>query len=152
VALRRAGFRRYEISNFARPGFESVHNRLYWTSASYLGVGVGAFGCLHAPDGATAARRWGNHRTPDAWFAAIEAGALPTAEEERLGARELWEERLMLGLRTARGVPVDEVPPARRGEVATLVRARLGVLRGDRLVLTSRGLEVHSAIVERLLP
>jgi len=148
-ALRRGGLRRYEISNFARPGFESVHNQLYWASESYLGVGVGAFGCAPAPGGAL---RWGDHRTPQAWFAAVEAGALPTAEEDRLGPREVAEERLLLALRTRRGLPVSEVAPERRGELDALLRARLAVRRGERLVLTGRGMDLHSAVVERLLP
>jgi putative oxygen-independent coproporphyrinogen III oxidase len=154
TTLRRAGLRRYEISNLARPGRESVHNRLYWDSESYMGLGVGAYGCLyHRADGqATAGIRWGNHRTPDAWLAALEAGRLPTAEEDRLGPRELAEERLMLALRTRRGLPVEEVAPERHAEVDALVRARLAARLAGRLVLTARGMEVHSAVVERLMP
>jgi oxygen-independent coproporphyrinogen-3 oxidase len=151
VALRRAGLRRYEISNFARAGFESVHNRIYWASESYLGLGVGAFGCRYE-DGREAALRWGNHRAPAAYLAAVEAGRLPTAEEDRLGARELMEERLMLALRTRGGLPLSEIPPSKRSEADALVRARLAALLDDRLVLTARGMEVHSAVVERLLP
>ena len=149
--LRRAGLRRYEISSFARAGFEAVHNRLYWESGSYLGLGVGAFGCLYRADGG-GALRWGNHRTPAAYLAAIEAGRAPTAEEDRLGARELAEEHVMLALRTRRGVPVAEVPPSRRSEIDALVRARLAARLGENLVLTSRGLDLHSAIAERLFP
>lgn len=147
-ALRRAGLRRYEISNFARPGFESVHNRLYWDSESYLGAGVGAFGCLHR---AGEALRWGNHRAPGPWLAAVEAGRLPSAEEERLGPAELRRERIMLALRTVRGLPEEEIAPGRRGEIGPLLARRLAVRRGGRLVLTSRGMELHSAVVERLV-
>jgi oxygen-independent coproporphyrinogen-3 oxidase len=148
AALRRAGLRRYEISNFARPGFESLHNRLYWESESYLGVGAGAHGCLHAAGGAV---RWGNLRSPAAWLAAVESGRLPQAEEERLGPAELSRERVMLALRTARGLPEEEIPPARRGEVGPLLARRLAVRRGGRLVLTSRGMDLHSAVAERLV-
>jgi putative oxygen-independent coproporphyrinogen III oxidase len=147
-ALRRAGLRRYEISNFARPGFDSTHNRLYWSSAGYLGVGVGAFG--FAPTGA-GGRRWGNHRTPAAWFEAVEAGRLPTAEEEHLGPAELARERVLLALRTAEGLDESAIPPSRRGELAALLRRRLAVRRGGRLALTSRGMDLHSAVVERLI-
>ncbi len=147
-ALRRAGLRRYEISNFARPGRESVHNRLYWASASYLGAGVGATGCLHR-DGR--ARRWTNHRAPAPWLAAVEAGRLPGAAEEALGPAELARERVMLALRTAEGLPEAEIPAQRRTEVATLVRRRLALRRGGRLVLTSRGMDLHSAVTERLI-
>jgi putative oxygen-independent coproporphyrinogen III oxidase len=147
-ALRRAGLRRYEISNYARPGFASVHNRLYWSSDSYLGVGAGAYGCLHQ-DGA--ARRWGNRRDARAWMEEVEAGRAPTAEEEALGGRELLEERLLLALRTTAGLPLGELPVAKRGEADLLVRARLAARVGERLVLTTRGMEVHSAVVERLM-
>jgi putative oxygen-independent coproporphyrinogen III oxidase len=149
AALRRAGLRRYEISNYARPGFASIHNALYWASESYLGVGAGAFGCLHGPG---RARRWGNLRDAARWMAAVEAGRLPLAEEEELGPRELEEERLLLALRTRRGLSMDEIAPAKRGEAARLVRTRLAAIVQGRLVLTSRGMELHSAVVERLLP
>lgn len=151
TVLRRHGLVRYEISNFARRGFESVHNRIYWASQSYLGLGVGAYGCVHEPSG-TRAVRWGNHRTPAAYLAAVEAGAVPTDVEETLGPRELLEERVLLALRTRRGLPLDEVPPETVGEVAGLVRRRLAARLGDRLVLTSRGLDLHTAVAERLVP
>jgi putative oxygen-independent coproporphyrinogen III oxidase len=151
VGLRRAGLRRYEISNYARPGFEAVHNRLYWESESYLGLGVGAHGCLHAPDGGSALR-WGNHRAPAAYLADVEAGRPPSAEDERLGPRELEEERVLLALRTRRGLPLDELPFSKRADIEALVRAGLAARLGGRLVLTVRGMDVHSAVVERLLP
>src|SRR5512144_1711142 len=80
-ALRRAGLLRYEISNFARPGRESVHNRLYWEGESYLGLGAGAYGCLRGEAGAV---RYGNVRAAPAYLEAVLAGRLPTAEEDRI--------------------------------------------------------------------
>lgn len=148
AGLRRAGLRRYEISNFARPGFESVHNRLYWRSESYLGVGTGAFGCRR---GRAGAGRWGNLRDPEAWMAAVEAGRPPSAEEEQLGPAELARERVMLALRTGEGLPLAELPAAGRAELPALLRRRLAVRRGERLLLTARGLDLHSAVVERLI-
>ena len=150
-ALRRAGLVRYEISNFARAGFESVHNQIYWASQSYLGLGVGAYGCLHDLARPRAVR-WGNLRSPAPYLAAVEAGALPSDEQETLGPRELLEERILLALRTRRGLPLSEVPAPTRGEADRLIRSRLGARIGDRLVLTSRGLDVHTAVAERLVP
>jgi putative oxygen-independent coproporphyrinogen III oxidase len=147
AALRRAGLVRYEVSNFARPGFESVHNRIYWAGESYLGLGAGAVGCLHAGAGAL---RWSNPRAPGPWLEALDAGRLPPTDEERLGPREVENERVMLGLRTRGGIALEGLSPAQRAEVARLVRQRLGVVRGGRLTLTSRGLDLHSAIAERL--
>jgi oxygen-independent coproporphyrinogen-3 oxidase len=145
--LARAGLRRYEISNFARPGFASAHNRLYWEGESYLGVGAGAFGCLHRGEGAV---RWGNLREVGAWFAEVEAGRLPTAEEDRLGPREVGNERVMLALRTARGVAAAELRPAQRREVERLRRAGLASERRGRVRLTARGLDLHSDVAGRL--
>jgi putative oxygen-independent coproporphyrinogen III oxidase len=147
AVLGRAGFRRYEISNFARPGFESVHNQLYWSGESYMGLGVGAYGCLHGEGGAV---RWGNHRAPQPWLTDVEAGKLPTAEEEELGPAEVGNERVMLALRTARGLDPVLLPPEKRAEVDALLASRLARRRGERLVLTARGLDLHSAVAERL--
>ncbi len=145
--LSRAGYRRYEISNFARPGFASAHNRLYWAGESYLGVGAGAFGCLYRGGEAV---RWGNHRQVGRWFADVEAGRLPTAEEDRLGPRELRNERVMLALRTARGIPAAELGAAQRREVDRLARAGLASARRGRVRLTARGLDLHSDVAVRL--
>jgi oxygen-independent coproporphyrinogen-3 oxidase len=145
--LSRAGLRRYEISNFARPGFASAHNRLYWEGVSYLGVGAGAFGCLHQGEEAV---RWGNHREVGAWFADVEAGRLPTAEEDRLGPRQVRNERVMLALRTVRGIPAAELRAPQRREVERLCRAGLASARRGRVRLTARGLDLHSDAAGRL--
>ncbi|HZZ86189.1 MAG TPA: coproporphyrinogen-III oxidase family protein [Anaeromyxobacteraceae bacterium] len=150
AGLRRGGLRRYEISNFARPGREAVHNRLYWEGESYLGLGAGAVGArLREGEGG---RRWSNHRAPADYLAAVEAGRAPSAEEEALDPPALARERLMLGLRLREGVPLSLIPPARRGELGALRARRLALAGGGRLRLTSRGMDLHSAIAERLLP
>jgi oxygen-independent coproporphyrinogen-3 oxidase len=148
AALRRAGLRRYEISNFARPGRASVHNLLYWEAESYLGLGTGAWGCRR---GEPLSRRWGNLRDPGAWLAAVEAGRLPTAEEEEIDARAERNERILLALRTVRGHPRDALGPEQRRTEVDLVRHRLAVARGGRLVLTSRGMDLHTAVAARLV-
>jgi oxygen-independent coproporphyrinogen-3 oxidase len=147
-ALRRAGLRRYEVSNFARPGRESVHNALYWAAESYLGLGAGAVGCRRSAEGGL---REANHREWPAWLADVEAGRLPTDDADRFDARAGANERLMLGLRTARGIPLAALGEGQRAEAEALRRRRLAVVRGDRLVLTSRGMDLHSSIAERLL-
>jgi len=147
AALRRAGLRRYEISNFARPGHESVHNRLYWDGASYLGLGAGAAGCLRGEAGSV---RWQDLRDATAWLEAVEAGRLPTGEEERLAGAAERNERLMLALRTRAGAPLEGLGPAARREVEALVARRLAVRRAGRLVLTGRGMDLQSAIAARL--
>jgi oxygen-independent coproporphyrinogen-3 oxidase len=148
TALRRAGLRRYEVSNFARPGRESIHNGLYWAGESYLGLGAGAVGCRRSDAGGI---REANHRAWQAWVADVDAGRLPTAEVDRFDARAGENERLMLGLRTVAGVPLASLDEAQRREAVALARARLGVVRAGRLILTSRGMDLHSAVSERLM-
>ncbi len=149
AALRRAGLLRYEISNFARPGRESVHNRLYWEGESYLGLGAGAYGCVRGPAGG-ASVRYGNVRDARASADAALAGRLPTAEEDRIAAPADRNERLMLALRTREGAPLAGLSPRQEREAAEAVRRRLAVRRRGRLVLTSRGMALHSAVSERL--
>lgn len=146
-ALRRAGLRRYEISNYARPGRESVHNRLYWEGESYLGLGAGAFGCLR---GAERSYRYGNLRDAGAYMDAVLGERLPTAEEDDVAPVADRNERLMLALRTRDGAPLATLSPRQAREAAEAVRRRLAVRRGGRLVLTSRGMDLHSALSERL--
>jgi oxygen-independent coproporphyrinogen-3 oxidase len=147
AALRRAGLRRYEVSNYARPGRRSIHNRLYWAGESYLGLGAGAAGCLRGGDGSV---RWQNLRDAEAWLAAVEAGRLPTGEEDRIAPSADRNELIMLGLRTLDGVALAGFTPRQRREAAELTRRRLAVMRNGRLVLTSRGLLLESAVAERL--
>jgi oxygen-independent coproporphyrinogen-3 oxidase len=147
AALRRAGLRRYEVSNHARPGRESVHNRLYWAGESYLGLGAGAAGCRRGEAGSV---RWQNLRDAGAWLAAVEAGRPPTGEEDRISPAADRNERIMLGLRARDGVALEGFTPAQRREVDELRRRRLAVVRAGRLVLTSRGLLLESAVAERL--
>ena len=74
-----AGYGWYEISNWARPGQECRHNLLYWSGGEYLAIGCAAHGHL---DG----RRFWNHRTPERYLAAVEAGSSPESGYEELDA------------------------------------------------------------------
>jgi len=92
-----AGMAHYEISNFARPGFESSHNTGYWDQRNCIALGMSAAGYA---DGT----RYRNLRGFDEYCAAIEAGRSPRAEEERLDLAGRIGEAAMLALRTSRGV------------------------------------------------
>jgi len=91
-----AGYRHYEISNWARPGREALHNSAYWTRAPYVGLGPGAHSLRI--DGNVQTRSW-NSCCKDGW----------SSESEILTGEEIREERIMLGLRTADGVEIDGV-------------------------------------------
>jgi oxygen-independent coproporphyrinogen-3 oxidase len=144
------GLEHYEISNYARPGFRSRHNQIYWHAAEYLAIGPGACGYLGDV-------RYGNVKPVARYCATLEARALPIDASERLTARQRLGERLMLGLRVADGVPrawIEERVEGEPGLARTLARWRdAGLLaeRAERVALTEAGFLVSDALLAELL-
>ena len=99
--LHDAGFEHYEISNFALPGYHSRHNSSYWDETPYLGLGAAA----HSYDGNV---RRSNPCDLHQYVARINAG-MPACEQEEMTRWERYDERVMLGLRTARGVDAERL-------------------------------------------
>ena len=127
-----AGFEHYEVSNFARPGRASRHNRAYWDGTPYVGLGNGAHSFRHP------LRRW-NVRDWDAYHAAAKKGDSPVHEEEILDAEATRLERAWLGLRTDRGVAERALGDGARSLVATWLREGWAVQEGGRIRLTASG-------------
>lgn len=152
----RGSLLRYEISNYAKPGFHSRHNAAYWTSGEYLAVGTGATGFLRT--GPASGIRYSNLRSAEKYLVAVESGQLPDASSEVLGARELFHERVAMGLRLSSGVDLEAVCAEYGEPFATRAMAveqfiTGGLMRRDgrRLVLTDAGADVHSGITARLM-
>ena len=101
-SLGAAGYHHYEISNWAKPGFESRHNLKYWRREPYLGFGAGA----HSFSGA---ERWANAHDAATYVNAIQSGRLPVEQQERLTVESALEEELFLGLRQLDGIDVARV-------------------------------------------
>ena len=102
-----AGFPAYEVSNFARaPSHRSRHNRKYWDHTPYLGLGPSAHS-LAAAEAQSPARRWWNERGTPRWERRLAAGERPIEGQELLGPKDLAQEALLLGLRTADGIDLD---------------------------------------------
>jgi putative oxygen-independent coproporphyrinogen III oxidase len=151
-ALSAAGFERYEISNWARPGRASRHNVLYWCAGDYLGFGAGAHQHLSG-------RRSWNVRLPRDFIARVEEGRLTEEGHESLDDDRRAGEALMLGLRLVSGI--DWSAFARRFgaeslEKRTAAVAELGdrgLVAGDdgRLRLTSRGTLLANEVLMVLL-
>lgn len=99
--LGEAGFEHYEISNFCREGKRSRHNSSYWNSTPYLGIGAGA----HSYNGHI--RKW-NPDDIDLYMDSMEDGTTCFQSEE-LTKEDQFNEYIMLGLRTAEGISVDEI-------------------------------------------
>ena len=94
---RNAGYTRYEISNYAKPGHESRHNQIYWRNEPYFGFGAGAAAYLNGV-------RSRNENHPLRYADSALAGANPTAESETLTPAETMGETVMVGLRLADGI------------------------------------------------
>ena len=138
--LARQGYEQYEISNFCRPGRASRHNSRYWTLAEYLGFGPGA----HSDFGG---ERFALARDLDAYL----AGHTVYSERSAPSARERETERVMLALRTTRGVAADTLPEAARRILRNCEAHGLAHLSGGFYALTPRGFLVSNAILVDLL-
>jgi oxygen-independent coproporphyrinogen III oxidase len=147
-----AGYLHYEISNWAKPGFECRHNLGYWTGVPYRGFGVGS----HSYDGV---RRFWNTASLTEYAECIDAGRLPIAGEEKLTTAMRLEEAFLLGLRQGAGFDIQAVAdrvgiqfsPEWFARVHHLKESALVDFDGATLKLTSAGRLVATAVTEELL-
>ena len=141
--LEDAGYEHYEISNYARPGFESVHNRAYWVSKDYLGIGPSAVSTIGM-------LRWQNVCDYRAYIDRVLAGKSPRESRETLTDQMKRTERIALSLRTRDGVSAGELKDFGT-ETDELVA--LGLLRqsNGNFVLTPKGKALTDSITEALL-
>ena len=142
VELEAAGYRRYEVSNWSRPGLESRHNQAYWRCRPVYGAGAGAHS--YAADGRLA-WRWWNLARPREY---ISASPAVRADGEELDSRKAVAESLMLGLRTLDGMAV---PSGFDDELLRLQRAGLIRRLDGRVVPTRRGMDLHNQIALAVL-
>lgn len=151
-AMEKAGRKQYEISNFAKPGFESQHNLVYWNNQNYFGLGAGASGYLGN-------RRYKNRGPIQHYLRELEKDQLPVLEEELLDRQAQIEEEMFLGLRKISGI--DQTVFAQRfgqelttvyGEVIEeLKQQNLLAEEGSRLFLTKAGLFRGNDVFEKFL-
>lgn len=149
-----AGLEPYEISNFAKPGFECRHNREYWLGNEYLGYGPGAVGCVGSEwvpwtEAALNSHRvrYTNVKHPERYSYAIEENKQLWCDWEGLSADTLAFERLMLGIRLAEGVPSASLDPDKLKKTAT--RGWTEVV-GDNVRLTPTGRHFCSEVAIEL--
>ena len=133
-----AGYDWYEISNWSKPGHECRHNHLYWSGGEYLAIGCAAHGHV-------AGRRYWNHRTPERYLKAVEAGTSPVSGSEELDAEGRRIEHLQLAIRTRGGIPATEAPAGFVDRLDGLVEQH-----GDRVVLTTEGRLLANEVAIRL--
>lgn len=151
-----AGYRHYEVSNFALPGFESRHNSRYWKGADYLGIGPSAHSYISKP---LWGRRWWNIAGPYEYMDRVEKGESPREAGEELTREDAMLEAVMLGLRMVdegvKGGPFTEkfgVAPVEAFTWDALITDGFVYKRGQDLVLTEKGLLFLNEVLLSLTP
>ena len=164
--LEEAGYEHYEISNWAKRGFRSRHNSVYWLNLPYLGVGPGAHSSLNG-------RRFANIKSPRGYIQAIasarqnqvvesaevDAGDFAIDFIEVTSPKTAISETMMLGIRLAEGIAKSEfqklfnasLEDVYGDEIDYLTDAGLIETRGERVALTRRGKMLGNTVFERFL-
>jgi putative oxygen-independent coproporphyrinogen III oxidase len=151
------GLPAYEISNHAAPGAECRHNLTYWRYGDYVGIGPGAHGRFGAGEARRATQQW---RKPEAWLAQVEKSGQGGEADEAVVRDDRASEALLMGLRLAEGIhldnfahqvgaPFEDVVSAERLKV--LLRRRLLRRQGRRIVATDRGRRLLNAVLTELV-
>ncbi|HXM92780.1 MAG TPA: radical SAM family heme chaperone HemW [Candidatus Dormibacteraeota bacterium] len=147
-ALGGAGYHHYEISNWAKPGFESRHNLKYWRRHAYLGFGAGA----HSFSGT---ERWANAHDAAAYVMALEGKRLPLEQHEALNRERALEEELFLGLRELDGIDLQRIEKQYGVTVTArfdpLAKSGLVERQGSRVRLAPARLSISNEVFVELL-
>ena len=152
--LKAYGYNRYEFSNFAKPTFESFHNKTYWTRRDYLGVGLAAHSYI---DGT----RFSNTENIAKYVSKLETSLdIPTEHSKNLTIEEKKEEAVMLSLRTADGLDLNAYKEEfgenflakNKAKLTTLIKRKFLILTKDnKLCCTDKGFLVLDKIILELL-
>lgn len=153
--LESRGYLRYEISNFARAGYECRHNRNYWRNGEYLGFGVAAHSALKLKSWT----RLANTDTTESYFNSLEKGKRPTAETIRLQSADEMFETVMLGLRLVNGLDRESFIVRFGVDVTEAYPVAMDALRKrswivetkDRIALNRRGLDLQNEALQFFL-
>jgi oxygen-independent coproporphyrinogen-3 oxidase len=141
------GYEHYEISNFARPGKQSVHNLKYWLVFPYLGIGAGAHSCLRG-------RRFSNETSLELYLDKVFRGEYPVKDWEVISERMAMAEFMFLGLRLLQGVDLGlfnrrfgkRAEAVYGSQIARLAAQGLVEAGEGRLRLTRQGLPVANRV------
>ena len=152
--LQNAGYERYEISNYAKPGYACIHNQVYWTGGEYLGLGLGAASYWKGA-------RFSNTPDMEEYMENCSRARITENQKEIVTAtqKSRMEEYMFLGLRMIRGVSIREferrfgIPMNRI--YGTVIRSYIGQgllkIEQDRLMLTERGIDVSNSVMADFL-
>jgi len=142
------GYFHYEISNFAKRGYESVHNLNYWDRGEYLGVGAGAHSFFKG-------KRKGNIPDLASYMESINNSVMPVSEEIAVTEQDEFTEMIFLGLRKTEGIDMSLIPDKewllKNKAVDTLRRHGLIEIEDRSLRLTGKGLVMSTEVMVQLL-
>lgn len=149
--LKNNGFNQYEVSSFAKPGYECKHNIVYWERKPYKGFGLGA--CSF--DGA---RRFQNQKNLSLYLHEIHQQKESIIFSEELTRKQIYLEKIMLGMRRSTGIALSTLlegltqgeQDKLTEEITQLRDNNLIILHNDRIILTVAGLAVENEIVVKL--
>ncbi|MDD3213910.1 MAG: radical SAM family heme chaperone HemW [Eubacteriales bacterium] len=147
--LEALGYRRYEISNFAKPGFECAHNLGYWRQKPYLGLGLSAASLLPSEDPDAAYIRRSNTTDLRAYLRLLGENRVPVAETTPVSRREAMFETVMLGLRTVAGVGYAEFEKRHGVSLPAVYGPAIETLTAEGLLLPASGAEPRLALTRR---
>lgn len=160
-ALSQAGYRHYEISNFAYPGREAKHNLVYWNCGDYLGLGAGAHSSCAFWEGTlrAAGTRWANYAAPATYMEQVVAHGRAEGWQESLSTADLMFEFFFLGLRKLEGVSCSEFERWFGSSIEQVYPEILQILYdqdllkrdGDYISLTNKGLLLADNVIENFI-
>jgi oxygen-independent coproporphyrinogen III oxidase len=147
-----AGLAQYEVSNFARPGFQCRHNSAYWDGQGWFAAGPGAARFIHG-------RREVNHRSPLTYLKRMEAGGNATAESEAITLHQYARERAAFGIRMLQGINIDQISRSAGVDLREIcadaiqrsIAEDLLEETEQRLALTPRGILFADTVASRFL-
>ncbi|HEX3030604.1 MAG TPA: radical SAM family heme chaperone HemW [Clostridia bacterium] len=145
--LKKEGFSHYEISNFAKPGYECKHNMIYWRAEEYIGFGAGAHSYFQG-------KRYNNASNPEEYSAALNRGIQPLEDIQEIDREEQMSEYMLLGLRLIEGIDCLEFESRFNANVFSLYGDRIAVLCKKKLLeteerfirLTPKGLDFANEV------
>src|SRR6185437_16441188 len=153
--LQEIGVQKYEISNFAKPGFESRHNMTYWSDRPYWGIGLSAHS--YDPAAGPFGRRFWNTKDLRKYETEVELADVPGSQSEALQKHEAMTDFCHMFLRTKHGLSIGAAQN-KFGKTAEAMRVELDHLQAeqllepteDRLRLTAKGELLSNQVFERL--
>jgi oxygen-independent coproporphyrinogen-3 oxidase len=151
--LKAQGYRQYELSNFARKGFECQHNLRYWQGKEYIGFGAGAHSYFQGV-------RWGNIRGIKEYVELSEKNSLLIDFREKLTESQKINEFILLSLRMTEGIDLKklkedlnfDLEKFKKEEVGELIKKKFLKKEKERLRLTRKGILVSDSIIQKLVP